>query len=358
MSEEAASHVRRRCVVGGSGGEHPAKRRADGRQVDTPACPRPLPGLPEISVIVAIHDEQECLATLYRELVESLADRRWELILVDDGSTDESFDVAAKLHRLDSRVAVVRLRRNFGKTAALLAGISVARGVTIVTMDGDLQDDPREIPRLLHALDCGYDLVSGWRRRRMDPLSKRVSSAIFNGVVSRLTGVHLHDMNCGLKACRADLAKELKLYGELHRFIPVLASQKGYRVGEMVVEHHPRRHGHSKYGWSRALSALVDIQTILFLTRYIDRPLRLFGSVGLLLLALGVAFGSYLTALRFLGQEIGRRPLLSLSLLLVLSGLQLVSTGLIGEMLRNVSFDAGDEYSVETFLPGGRQDAP
>ncbi len=337
-------------MVGGSGSKHPLERRVDAHQVDTPACPRPLPGLPEVSVVVAIRDEQECMATLYRELVESLAGRRWELILVDDGSADGSFEMAAKLHRIDGRVAVIRLRRNFGKTAALLAGISVARGVTIVTMDGDLQDDPREIPRLLQALDSGYDLVSGWRRRRRDPLSKRVSSAIFNRVVSWLTGVHLHDMNCGLKACRAEVARELKLYGEMHRFVPVLVSQRGYRVGEVAVNHHPRRFGHSKFGWGRALSALMDIQTVVFLARYLDKPLRLFGSAGLLMLALGVAFGVYLSTLRFLGHNIGTRPLLLLSVLLVLSGLQLVSTGLIGEMLRHVSFDRREEYSVETVL--------
>ena len=310
----------------------------------------PSPIYPNISVVVAIHDERECLAPLYCELARSLAGKRWELILVDDGSSDGSFEEAEKLHCLDSRVAVIKFRRNFGKTAALSAGISAARGGTIVTIDGDLQDDPREIPRLLEALDSGYDLITGWRQKRRDPLSKRISSAIFNRVVSLLTGVRLHDINCGLKAMRSDAAKDLKLYGELHRFIPVLASQKGYKVGEVGVQHRPRRHGRSKYGWGRALAALLDIQTVLFLTRYLGKPLRLFGSVGLLLLGLGVILGGYLTLLWFQGHEIGRRPLLSLSVLLVISGLQFFSTGLIGEMLRNVSFSHREEYSVDTFL--------
>ncbi len=197
-------------------------------------------------------------------------------------------------------------------------------------MDGDLQDDPREIPKLLEALDSGFDLVTGWRHHRRDTLSKRISSVCFNSTVSLLTGVHLHDMNCGLKACRADVARELKLYGELHRFVPVLASQKGYRVGEVEVNHRPREHGRSKYGWKRAISALFDIQMVVFLTRYLNRPLRLFGSVGLLLAAAGVALGLYLSVLHLLGESIGRRPLLALAGLLILTGIQLVSVGLNG----------------------------
>ena len=300
--------------------------------------------------MVTAFNEQETLAQLYQETAEALGSRAWEMIIVDDGSTDGTFEVASKLHAVDPRVTVIKLRRNFGKTAALSAGFSEARGDFIVTMDADLQDDPREIPKLLRALDSGYDMVTGWRHVRRDKVSKKVSSVFFNKAVWYLTGVHLHDMNCGLKAFRADVAKDLKLYGELHRFLPVLASQKGYRVGEVEVNHRPREHGRSKYGWGRAISALFDIQTVVFLTRYVDRPLRLFGSVGLAMAGLGVALGIYLSVLHFMGESIGHRPLLSLSGLLILSGLQMVSVGLIGEMLRNHSFERQDEYSIETLL--------
>lgn len=300
--------------------------------------------------MVTAFNEQETLAQLYQETAEALGSRAWEMIIVDDGSTDGTFEVASKLHAVDPRVTVIKLRRNFGKTAALSAGFSEARGDFIVTMDADLQDDPREIPKLLRALDSGYDMVTGWRHVRRDKVSKKVSSVFFNKAVWYLTGVHLHDMNCGLKAFRADVAKDLKLYGELHRFLPVLASQKGYRVGEVEVNHRPREHGRSKYGWGRAISALFDIQTVVFLTRYVDRPLRLFGSVGLAMAGLGVVLGIYLSVLHFMGESIGHRPLLSLSGLLILSGLQMVSVGLIGEMLRNHSFERQDEYSIETLL--------
>lgn len=302
-------------------------------------------------MVVTVFNEQASLASLYQEIDSALSTENWELIIVDDGSTDGSYEVASELHHSDRRVSVIRLRRNFGKTTAISAGISFARGAVVVTMDGDLQDDPREILKLLKVLDdADFDMVVGWRRHRRDSLSKRLSSYVFNKTVSMLTGVHLHDMNCGLKVCRAELARELKLYGELHRFVPVLASQKGYRVGEVAVSHRPRLHGRSKYGWERGLTALLDIQMVLFLTRYLGRPLRLFGSVGLLLLTLGVFAGTYLSILRFQGQQIGTRPLLLLAVLLVLSGLQLVSTGLVGEMLRNVSFDRREEYSVSAFL--------
>ncbi len=319
---------------------------------------RSIPVPIDLSIVVTAFNEEETLTELYKEIVAALAGRKWELIVVDDGSIDGTYEAAAGLHQLDDRVVVVRLRRNFGKTAALTAGIATAQGSFIVTMDGDLQDDPREIPKLLEALDSGYDLVTGWRRHRRDTLSKRISSVCFNKTVWYLTGVHLHDMNCGLKACRADVARELKLYGELHRFVPVLAAQKGYRVGEVEVNHRPREHGHSKYGWKRAISALFDIQMVVFLTRYLDRPLRLFGSMGLILAAIGFALGLYLSVIHFLGESIGQRPLLALSGLSMLTGLQLVSVGLIGEMLRNHSFDPQDEYSVETLLHRDVQRAP
>jgi glycosyltransferase involved in cell wall biosynthesis len=304
----------------------------------------------DISIVVTVFNESETLKAVYDEVVAALDGRRWEMIIVDDGSTDGSYDIAVRLHQSDTRINVVRLRRNFGKTAALSAGFSVARGARVVTMDADLQDDPNEIPGMLEALDSGYDLVTGWRRQREDTLSKKISSTLFNGTLSALTGVHLHDMNCGLKACRVEVAQDLKLYGELHRYVPVLAAQKGYRVGEVQVHHRPRLHGRSKYGFERALFAMFDIQTVIFLTRYLGQPLRLFGAMGMLMLMLGTVIGGYLSVLHFQGYEIGRRPLLLLAILLVVSGVQIFSTGLIGEMLRNVSFDQRDQSSVATLL--------
>ncbi|HEX2922906.1 MAG TPA: glycosyltransferase family 2 protein, partial [Chloroflexota bacterium] len=249
----------------------------------------------DLSVVVTVFNESETLEAVYDEVVTALGGYRWEMIIVDDGSTDGSYEIAVRLHQSDTRVNVVRLRRNFGKTAALSAGFSVARGTRVITMDADLQDDPAEIPGMLKALDSGYDLVTGWRKQREDTLSKRISSTLFNGTLSALTGVHLHDMNCGLKACRAEVAKELKLYGELHRYIPVLAAKKGFRVGEVGVHHRPRQHGRSKYGFERALFAMLDIQTVIFLTRFLGQPLRLFGVMGMLMLLLGTVIGAYLS---------------------------------------------------------------
>ena len=228
---------------------------------------------------------------------------------------------------------VVRLRRNFGKAAALAAGFEQARGDVVVTIDGDLQDDPAEIPRLLAKLDEGFDLVSGWKARRQDPLARRLLSKIFNAVVARLSGVRLHDMNCGLKAYRAEVAGSLPLYGELHRFVPVLAHQRGYRVAELSVNHRPRPHGRSRYGLERYLRAFLDLLTVSFIGRYRHRPLHLFGGLGLVLGLAGLATLLYLTVLKLAGNAIGHRPLLTLGVLLVVVGMQFFSLGLISEMI-------------------------
>lgn len=317
-----------------------------------PAHHSPLPEVErtDISVVVPVYNEAKNLPILYEEICEALQVQSWELILIDDGSTDSSHQVAAAIHQRDNRVRVVRLRRNFGKTAALSAGMSVARGDVIVIMDGDLQDDPKEIPGLLRALDSGIDMVCGWRRPRRDSISKRLSSFAFNKMVSYVTGVPLHDMNCGLKAFRSQVAREIKLYGDLHRYLPVLAAQRGFKIGELEVNHRPRLHGRSKYGFSRAAASFLDIQTVMFLTRYLGRPLRLFGTAGMVLLAAGIVAGLYLSALHFAGTDIYNRPLLNLSVLLVISGLQLFSVGLIGEMIQNVAFTKEREYSVESVL--------
>jgi glycosyltransferase involved in cell wall biosynthesis len=288
-----------------------------------------------ISVVVPVHNEERSIALLHDELrsaLEPLA-TPWEAIFVDDGSTDGTFAALTRLHNDADNVRVVRLRRNFGKAAALVAGFDQARGETVVTIDGDLQDDPAEIPRLLAKLEEGFDLVSGWKQRRRDPLSRRVLSRIFNRVTSAFSGVHLHDMNCGLKAYRADVVHGLRLYGELHRFIPVLAHYRGFRIAELPVNHRPREHGRSRYGVERYLRGFLDLLTVSFIGRYRHRPLHLFGGLGLILGAFGTAILVYLTVLKTLGHAIGHRPLLMLGVLLVVIGLQFFSLGLISEMI-------------------------
>jgi glycosyltransferase involved in cell wall biosynthesis len=288
-----------------------------------------------ISVVVPVHNEERSVALLYDELRSALEPLRtpWEAIFVDDGSTDGSFAALTRLHNGTDNVRVVRLRRNFGKAAALRAGFDQAQGETVVTIDGDLQDDPAEIPRLLAKLDEGFDLVSGWKTRRRDPLSRRVLSRVFNRVTGWFSGVHLHDMNCGLKAYRAEVVHGLRLYGELHRFFPVLAHYRGFRIAELPVNHRPREHGRSRYGVERYLRGFLDLLTVSFIGRYRHRPLHLFGGLGLILGAFGTAILVYLTVLKALGNAIGHRPLLLLGVLLVVIGMQFFSLGLISEMI-------------------------
>jgi glycosyltransferase involved in cell wall biosynthesis len=288
-----------------------------------------------ISVVVPVHNEERSVALLYDELRSALEplEAEWEAIFVDDGSTDGTFAALTRLHNAADNVRVVRLRRNFGKATALVAGFDQARGETVVTIDGDLQDDPAEIPRLLAKLDEGFDLVSGWKTHRRDRLSRRILSRIFNRVTGAFSGVHLHDMNCGLKAYRAEVVHGLRLYGELHRFIPVLAHYRGFRIAELPVNHRPREHGRSRYGVERYLRGFLDLLTVSFIGRYRHRPLHLFGGLGLILGLFGSMILIYLTVLKALGNAIGHRPLLMLGVLLVVIGMQFFSLGLISEMI-------------------------
>ena len=288
-----------------------------------------------ISVVVPVHDEERSVALLYEELQAALepSGEPWEAIFVDDGSLDGSFAALTRLHARAANVRVVRLRRNFGKSAALAAGFAQAQGETVVTIDGDLQDDPSEIPRLLAKLEEGFDLVSGWKARRRDPWRRRVVSRIFNAVTSRVSGLRLHDMNCGLKAYRTEVVRGLPLYGELHRFIPVLAYYRGFRVAELPVNHRPRTHGRSRYGLERYLRGFLDLLTVTFMGRYRHRPLHLFGGLGFVLGLLGAVILVYLTVLKATGEAIGQRPLLTLGVLLVVVGLQFFSLGLLSEMV-------------------------
>ena len=288
-----------------------------------------------ISVVVPVHNEERSIGLLHEELQAALdpLGEEWEAVYVDDGSTDESFSALTRLHAREDNVRVVRLRRNFGKAAALAAGFAHAAGERVVTIDGDLQDDPSEIPQLLAKLEEGFDVVSGWKTRRRDPLSRRLPSKLFNWVAGWMSGLRLHDMNCGLKAYRAEVVHNLVLYGELHRFIPVLAYEQGYRVAELPVNHRPREHGRSRYGMERYLRGFLDLLTVSFMGRYRHRPLHLFGGLGLLLGGSGVVLLVYLTIVKLTGHAIGQRPLLTLGVLLVVVGMQFFTLGLISEMI-------------------------
>ena len=298
-----------------------------------------------ISVVVPLLNEEASLEELYREVAAALEARGepFEVVFVDDGSTDGSGSVLARLHEEHTNVVVIRLRRNFGKAAALKAGFLEARGEIIVTIDADLQDDPAEIPQLLAKLDEGFDLVSGWKTRRNDPWSRRLFSRIFNWTNAVISGVRLHDVNCGLKAYRAEVVQGMRLYGELHRFIPVLAAYQGYRVAEIPVNHRARQHGRSRYGPERYLRGFFDLLSVTFMGRYRYRPLHLFGGVGLLMGALGFIILLYLTMLWFWGHGIDGRPLFFLGVLLMLVGVQFVSLGLLSELITSQHEERVDE---------------
>jgi glycosyltransferase involved in cell wall biosynthesis len=311
--------------------------------------------LPEVSIVIPVLDEAENLRQLHHELTEALSSLEcpYEIVFVDDGSTDGSTAILVELSRADPAVQVIEFRRNFGKTAALIAGFRHSRGQVIITMDADLQDNPAELPRLIGMLEEGYDLVVSWRVPRQDPISKTAPSHLFNWLVAAMTGLRLHDFNTGFKAYRRPVTEEVKLYGELHRFIPVLAYRKGFRVAEVPVSHRPRSAGRSKYGIGRLGRGLFDFLTVLFLTTYLYRPLHLFGTVGLLIFLAGTAINIYMVIIWYFGEAIGRRPLLLLGVLSMLLGLQFISTGLLGEMVRHFTFQPEAEYSIRNIWTGG-----
>jgi glycosyltransferase involved in cell wall biosynthesis len=288
-----------------------------------------------LSIIVPLFNEERSLEALYREISAALEPEahEYEVIFVDDGSTDGGLAVLTQLHSEADNIVVVHLRRNFGKAAALQAGFLEARGDVVVTIDADLQDDPAEIPKLLAKLDEGFDLVSGWKTRRNDPWTRRLLSRVFNWTTAVVSGVRLHDVNCGLKAYRAEVLRGLRLYGELHRFIPVLASYRGFRIAEIAVNHRPRQHGRSRYGLNRYLRGLFDLLSVTFMGRYRHRPLHLFGGIGLVLGFAGFVCLAYLTVIKIGGAGIGHRPLLTLGVLLVVVAIQLVSLGLLSELI-------------------------
>jgi glycosyltransferase involved in cell wall biosynthesis len=309
-----------------------------------------------ISIVIPIHDEEASLATLHGELDTVFAqsiNEPAEFIFVDDGSRDGSWAVLTALARRDPRVRAIRFRRNFGKAAALTAGFQACRGELVFTLDGDLQDDPAEIPRFLAALAQGYDVVSGWKKTRHDPWHKVYPSRVFNWMVSHVSGCRLHDHNCGFKLYRGEVLREVGIYGELHRFIPVLAHARGFRVAEVEVRHRSRRHGVSKYGFSRIFKGFLDLVTVRFLTRFGQRPLHVLGGTGLALFGLG-ALGMFYLAILWLDPDhepIGTRPLLFYSIAFLLVGTQLLSLGVLAELVTAYNIRATDTYSVAERLP-------
>jgi glycosyltransferase involved in cell wall biosynthesis len=290
----------------------------------------------EISVVVPMRNESPNVAELYREMTAALAafGRPYEIIAIDDGSTDDTFQLLSKLQQQDERLRVIRFRRNFGQTAAFAAGFAHARGRYVVTSDGDLQNDPADIPRMIQALEKGPDIVAGWRRERKDPFfNRRLPSMIANWIISHATGVKLHDYGCSLKAFRAEVVKPMKLYGEMHRFLPAIASEQGVIIEEQIVNHRPRVHGNSKYGISRTVRVVLDLMTVKFLLSYSTRPLQIFGLWGFAMGLAGTLVCTYLAYLKYFGQQgIGDRPLLLFGILLISTGVQLVTLGLLAEL--------------------------
>lgn len=309
----------------------------------------------EISVVIPLLNEEDSLpelSLLLEEELGKLTRGKYEVIFVDDGSTDGSYDMIKQINRRNKRFKCIRFRRNYGKSAALSVAFQKATGKIVITMDADLQDDPAEISNLVSKINEGYDLVSGWKKKRFDPISKTLPSKLFNFVTSKMTGIKLHDFNCGLKAYRKSVVKTLCIYGEMHRYIPALAHWEGFKVTEMPVQHHPRRYGKSKFGMSRFLYGFLDLLTVLFTTRYFKRPLHFFGTSGFALTFIGMIINLYLTYEWALGKTyLSNRPLALFGIALIIVGVQFISMGLIGEMMvKNHIMVNSNNYSIKEFL--------
>ena len=316
---------------------------------------------PELSFVIPFLNEEATLRPLFEQIeaVMAQSERTHEFIFVDDGSVDGSAAVVEALAaEHPSRVSLVQLRSNFGKSAALSAGFAEARGAIVFTLDADLQDDPKEIPRFLEALETGYDLVSGYKKKRNDPITKVFPSRVFNWLVRRVTKTKLHDVNCGFKAYRRSVVENVRLYGELHRFVPILAHARGFKIGEIEVTHHPRRHGVTKFGGGRFFRGLMDLLTVYFLLRYERRPAHFFGAIGITSSLVGFAVCTYLSVLWFMGEPIGTRPLLTLGVLLIIVGIQFLATGLIGELLVHIYSSSDPSLSRRVIRPTPETSTP
>ncbi|MDO8505859.1 MAG: glycosyltransferase family 2 protein [bacterium] len=316
-----------------------------------------------ISFVIPLYNEEATLVPLY-EHIERVMERsglyEFEILFIDDGSRDASWGQLELLcQKYPQRVKAIRFRRNFGKAQALTAGFARARGDIIITMDADLQDDPEEIPQFLRKIDEGYDLVSGWKRKRNDPFSKTLPSKLFNAITQKVSGVRLHDFNCGFKAYRQEVLASIKLYGELHRYIPVLAHYQGFRIGEIVVSHNPRRHGKSKYGLERYIRGFLDLLTVIVTTKYLQKPGHLFGGMGILFGVIGMGALTYLTVLKIMGEHIGQRPLLLFGIMMVVIAVQFISLGLIAELLvRNAGASTAEHRIVSKINIDDKDKAP
>ena len=305
----------------------------------------------DLSIIIPLLNEEESLYELYariKESLDSIAISKYEIIFIDDGSTDSSIEVIKKIHLEDNRIHCLRFRRNYGKSAALSVGFKRARGKYVITMDADLQDDPAEIPNLIDKLDEGYDLVSGWKKHRYDPISKTLPSKFFNAVTSIASGIKLHDFNCGLKAYKSEVIKTLHIYGEMHRYIPALAHWEGFKITEIPVQHHRRKYGQSKFGISRFINGFLDLLTVLFTTKYMKRPLHFFGSGGTVLLIFGFIIDLILSIQWLSGDKnLSNRPLLWFGIALIVVGVQFISLGLIAELITKHYMEIKkDQYSI------------
>lgn len=302
----------------------------------------------KISIVIPLYNEEESLNPLVNEIRKALKplNTQYEVLLIDDGSNDKSLSIIKEIARTDNRFKYISFRKNYGKSAALNVGFKSATGDVVITMDADLQDDPNEIPNLLKKLEEGYDLCSGWKKQRFDPFIKKYSSRFFNYVTRLISGIKIHDFNCGLKAYRSEVVKNIKVYGELHRYIPVLAKWQGFTVTELVVKHHPRRYGKTKFGISRFFKGFIDLITVVFATRYIKRPMHFFGFFGALSFFVGIIVNTYLSYLWITGVPLSNRPMLFLGILLIIVGVQFFSVGLLGEMIVHNSM-SDKEYVIK-----------
>ncbi len=306
----------------------------------------------EISIVIPIFNEEENIQILYSELNKILEELKkdYEIIFVDDGSNDRSFEILEKIHNEDKNVKIIKFRKNFGQTAAISAGFEKAKGEVVITMDADLQNDPNDIPCLLEKISEGYDVVSGWRKGRKDPfLGKKIPSKISNFLTRKLTGVNIHDFGCTLKAYKKEVLTDLELYGEMHRYIPAIVAWKGFRLSEIEVKHLPRKFGKSKYGIWRIMKGFLDLLVVVFWQKYSTRPIHLFGGLGILLSAIGALLGFYLALQKiFFNVSLANKPALLLAMVLVLVGIQFISTGLIADILIKLYYSKrGMDYSIE-----------
>jgi len=302
----------------------------------------------KISIVIPLYNEEESITPLSHEIRKAISrlNTNYEVILVDDGSTDSSLQKLKEIAKTDNRFRYFSFRKNYGKSAALQIGFKAATGDVVVTMDADLQDDPQEIQNLIKKLEDGFDLCSGWKKKRQDPIIKKISSKFFNFVTRIISGIKIHDFNCGLKAYRKEVVENVKVYGELHRYIPVLAKWQGYTITEVPVMHHPRRYGKTKFGITRFFKGFIDLVTVSFVTRYIKRPMHFFGFLGALAFLIGIIILGYLTVLWIQGHSLSNRPMIFLGMLLIIVGIQLFAVGLLGEVIAHNAMD-DREYVIK-----------